>query len=350
MADCSKSFRDDDLLRAHPRGLYCEAGGFFVDPWMPVDRAVVTHAHSDHAKSGCGSYLTSDTGAGPLSLRVGREASIQTVKFGEAIVVGGVRVSLHPAGHLLGSAQIRLEHCGRITVMSGDYKTDPDPTCEAFEPVRCDTFITESTFGLPVYRWPDPKKVSHEINAWWRSNAQEGVTSILYAYALGKTQRLLAMLDAGIGPILLHGSAESMTNVYRASGVELPTTLHANVENAKAYKKRAIVIAPMSANGATWVNKFRPFSGAFASGWMAVRGARRRRAVDRGFVVSDHVDWPSLIEVIHETGATRVGVTHGFTAPVVRWLREQRGLDAFVVPTRYEATDDPPPGKRDGVD
>ena len=330
-----------DLLRLTDRGLYCEAGDFYVDPWAPVDRAVVTHAHGDHATWGCRQYLASEPGRGVLALRVGPDASITTLGWGEPASLGGVRVSLHPAGHILGSAQVRLELGGQVWVVSGDYKTDPDPTCTPFEPVRCHTFITESTFGLPIYRWPEQHEVFAQINGWWRANAEQGRTSILYGYALGKAQRLLAGLDASIGPILTHGAVERMTAPYRAEGIELPATVHAALIARKADRLGAIVLAPPSAEGSAWTRRFAPSSSAFASGWMRVRGARRRRALDRGFTLSDHVDWPALLAAIDATGASRVWVTHGFTAVVTRWLQE-RGLDAKAIATRFE-------GERDDV-
>jgi putative mRNA 3-end processing factor len=322
------------LLRLTGQGLYCEAGGFYVDPWGSVDRAVVTHAHGDHVAWGCRHYLTSDEGAGVLRARLSDDAPIQPAPYGRALDLNGVRVSLHPAGHILGSAQVRLEHRGEVWVVSGDYKTDPDPTCSPYEPVRCHTFVTESTFGLPIYRWPPQAEVLHEVNRWWRSNQDVGRTTLLYGYALGKAQRLLAGLDPSIGPILTHGAVERMTAAYRTAGVALPPTTHAAAME-RADRGRAIVIAPPSADGSTWVRRFGEHATGFASGWMLVRGTRRRRSLDRGFPLSDHVDWPSLMAAIDATGAERIWVTHGFTAPVVRWLREM-GRDAVAIETRFE--------------
>jgi putative mRNA 3-end processing factor len=262
--------------------------------------------------------------------------------------VRDVRVSLHPAGHILGSAQIRLELGGEVWVVSGDYKTDPDPTTTAFEPVRCHTFVTESTFGLPIYRWPPQQDVLREINEWWRANQVAGKASLLYGYALGKAQRLIAGLDPGIGPILTHGAVERMTAVYRAAGVALPPTMHAGAVDRRTDWSRAIIIAPPSADGSVWTRRFGPQSTAFASGWMLVRGTRRRRSLDRGFPLSDHVDWPALMAAIEATGAVQVWVTHGFTGPVVRWLHE-RGLDAHAVQTRFEGEQDDDAAGRDDV-
>ncbi|NNF38869.1 MAG: ligase-associated DNA damage response exonuclease, partial [Gemmatimonadetes bacterium] len=333
-----------DLLVPTDSGLWCPPGGFHVDPWRPVERAVVTHAHSDHARPGSKAVLCSAEAEGVMRIRLGAEASLQTVGFGETTRIRDVSVSLHPAGHIRGSAQVRLEHRGRVWVVTGDYKHQSDPTCTDYEPVPCDVLITESTFGLPIYRWPDPTGVMREIASWWADNRAAGRTSVLFSYALGKAQRLLAGLhEIGAGhdgPILLHGAVHRLTEAYRAEGVPLPPASYASVEASKAGRGEALVIAPPSAGGSSWIRRFGPVSTAFASGWMLVRGNRRRRAADRGFVVSDHVDWPELMATIEQSGARRVGVTHGFTGPVVRYLKE-RGLDAWEVPTRFV-------GERDG--
>jgi putative mRNA 3-end processing factor len=327
------------LLTLTSRGLYCEPGDFYVDPWEPVDRAVITHAHGDHATWGSGAYLTSTAGAGVLRARLDPNARIRGLAYGDTIGLNGVTVSLHPAGHILGSAQVRIVHRGEVWVVSGDYKTDPDPTCTPFEPVRCHTFVTESTFGLPIYRWPAQSEVFAEINAWWLANASNGKTSMLYGYALGKAQRLLAGLNPAIGPILTHGAVERMTAVYRDAGIPLPPTRYAGSTERRADSKGALVIAPPHASASPWTRRFGTQSTGFASGWMLVRGARRRRSLDRGFPLSDHVDWPSLLKTIDATGAGEVWVTHGFTGPVVRWLTDQ-GIEARAVETRFEGERD----------
>jgi putative mRNA 3-end processing factor len=333
------------LLRLTDRGLYCEAGDFFVDPWGAVDRAVVTHAHGDHVAWGCRAYLTSAAGVPVLRQRLDPGARIRGAGYGEPVDLGGVRLSLHPAGHILGSAQVRVEHGGEVWVVSGDYKTEPDPTCAAFELVRCHTFVTECTFGLPVYRWPAPGPVFEDIHTWWRGNQAAGRATLLFGYALGKAQRLIAGLDPSVGPILTHGSVERMNAVYRQAGIPLPPTTHVAASDRASWS-RAIVVAPPSADGSTWARRFGAQSNAFASGWMAVRGERRRRSVDRGFTISDHVDWPSLLRTIDATGAERVWATHGYTGVLVRWLRE-RGVDARAVETRYEGERDDAPSEPD---
>ena len=322
------------LLTPTDDGLFCPAGDFHIDPWRPVPRAIVTHAHSDHCRTGCNHYLAAAAGETVLRARLGPDAHIHFLPYGEPVAINGVRVSLHPAGHILGSAQVRLEHRGEVWVVSGDYKTAPDPTCAPFEPVRCHTFVTESTFGLPIYRWPDPAAVAAGVNGWWRANAEAGRASLLYGYALGKAQRLLALVDPAIGPIYLHGAVDKLTAAYRAAGVALPETKYAAAERGFDWSG-ALVVAPPSAHQTPWTRKFGAASTGFASGWMTIRGTRRRKAVDRGFVLSDHADWPGLLSAIEATGAERVGVTHGYTAVLVRWLRE-RGREAWMVPTRYE--------------
>jgi putative mRNA 3-end processing factor len=322
-----------DLVVARPEGLYCPQGDFYIDPWRPVDRAVVTHAHGDHARPGSGHYLAHSASAGVLRARLGQDIDLQTLPYGESIQLGGVRLSLHPAGHVLGSAQIRLEYKGEVWVVSGDYKTGPDATCPPFEPVRCDTFITESTFGLPVFRWAEQADIFEQINGWWRLNAQAGRASVLYAYAFGKAQRVLSGLDEGIGPIVAHGAVSALNEAYRAEGVRLPRTFGAP-ELDKKTLSQSIVIAPPSAQGSPWLKRFGEHSDAFASGWMQLRGMRRRRALDRGFVLSDHADWPGLSQAIAASGAPRVIVTHGYVDTLVRHLQEQ-GLQAGAFKTEF---------------
>ena len=327
------------LLTLTDCGLYCPAGDFHIDPWRPVERAVLTHAHADHATPGSRRYLAAREGEGVLRVRLGPDAAIEAADYGREVALGRVRVSLHPAGHILGSAQVRVEHRGEVWVVSGDYKLEPDPTCTPFEPVRCHTFVTESTFGLPIYRWAPQAETFAQVNRWWRANQEAGRASVLFGYALGKAQRLLAGLDPEAGPIYTHGAVEKLTEDYRQSGVPLPRTSHVASAPRGTDWSRAMVIAPPSAAGTPWMRRFGAASTGFASGWMRIRGARRRRAVDRGFVLSDHVDWPSLLASIAATGAERVWVTHGYREPVVRWLREH-GLEAHAVASRWEGEAD----------
>lgn len=328
-----------NILQLTDNGLYCAGGDFYIDPWRPVERAVITHAHSDHAGAGSRAYLAARAGETVLRARLGGEAPIQAVDYGAAVTMGGVRVSLHPAGHILGSAQVRMESGGEVWVVSGDYKVAPDPTCAAFEPVACHTFVTEATFALPIYRWPPEAGVLAEIQAWWAANQQAGKASMLFAYSLGKAQRVLAGIDHGAGPIFTHGAVETFCRLYREAGIALASTVHATGASSATDWSRALILAPPSALGTPWTRRFGPLSTGFVSGWMRIRGARRRRSLDRGFVMSDHADWPGLISAIQATGAERVWVTHGYRAPMVEWLRQQ-GLDAQAVETRFEGEQD----------
>ena len=327
-----------DLVVVRKEGLYCVPGQFYIDPWRPVERAVITHAHADHARTGHGHYLAAAPGADILRARLG-QIMLDPIPYGETVVHNGVRISLHPAGHVLGSAQVRLEHRGEVWVASGDYKVEADGTCAPFEPVRCETFITESTFGMPIYRWQPQAAIYAEINDWWRANAAQGRASVLYCYSFGKAQRILHGIDASIGPIICHGAAEPLNQVYRDAGVVLPPTMLATAVTDKALFKTALVIAPPAAGGSSWIKRFGDYSDAFASGWMQVRGARRRRSVDRGFVLSDHADWPGLMQAIGASGASRVIVTHGQIPTMVRWL-QQNGLDAGAFDTEYGTEDE----------
>ncbi len=324
-----------DLITVRDAGLFCEPGGFFIDPWQPVDRAVVTHAHGDHAHPGHVRYLAAREGEAVLRSRLGAEAHIETLAYGQTVSINGVDLSLHPAGHVLGSAQVRLEHRGEVWVVSGDYKLERDTTCLPFEPLRCHAFITEATFALPIYRWRPQREVFEQINHWWRANQAAGKASVLYAYALGKAQRILAGVDASIGPIFCHGAVAVMNRAYGESGVLLPQTQSA-VAMPKGYDfSRALIIAPPSAQSTPWLKRFGDFSDGFASGWMQIRGTRRRRAIDQGFVLSDHADWPGLLAAIEASGAERIFVTHGYASAMVRWQREQ-GREAYALETRFE--------------
>jgi putative mRNA 3-end processing factor len=282
--------------------------------------------------------LTARAGEPLLRARLGVDASIEAVEYGAAVSHAGVSISLHPAGHILGSAQVRLERRGEIWVMSGDYKLAPDPTCAPFEPVTCHTFITESTFGLPIFRWPEEAAVLADVEAWWRANQEAGCASVLFAHALGKAQRVLARIDESIGPIFAHGAVESVNAIYRDRGARLASTRYAGTPSDAGWN-RALILAPLSAAGSPWLRRFGEASTAMVSGWMRVRGTRRRRSLDRGFVISDHADWPDLQRAIRATGASQVWVTHGYRAPLAHWLSEQ-GIDAHPLATRFEGEQD----------
>jgi putative mRNA 3-end processing factor len=322
------------MLEQTPAGLYCRAGNFYIDPWQPVENAVITHGHGDHARWGSKRYLAAKGNERILITRLGEDINLQTIGYGETISFNGLQVSLHPAGHILGSAQVRLERGGEVWVVSGDYKVEADMTCASFEPLKCHTFVSESTFGLPVFKWRPQAEIFEAVNQWWRENRERGQTSILFAYSLGKAQRIIAGLDPSIGRIFTHGAVENMNQCYREAGVALPPTRLAADTAAKHEFAGAMVIAPPSADSPGWDRKFSQAAKAFASGWMQIRGNRRRRSVDRGFVLSDHSDWPGLNSAIRQTGAETIWVSHGYTAEMVRWLREN-GLNAMGVTTRF---------------
>jgi putative mRNA 3-end processing factor len=255
------------LLELRESGLYCAAGDFFVDPWAPVDRAVITHAHADHARPGSRAYLTTRAGAQLLRARVGEEPVIETAGYGERVVIGEATVSLHPAGHVLGSAQVRIERVGEVWAVSGDYKLAPDATCAPFEPLRCHTFVTESTFGLPIFRWAPEIEVMDAIQAWWRTNREAGKTSLLYAYPLGKAQRLLAGLDGAIGPIHAHGSVNRYNEIYRAAGVPLqPSPGWEALPRGKAARGQRLSLAERNLHEAGSGEAMRARGAAFAPG------------------------------------------------------------------------------------
>ncbi|MFM7331278.1 MAG: ligase-associated DNA damage response exonuclease [Brachymonas sp.] len=323
----------NDLVVQTSKGLYCPPGDFYIDPWRPVDRAVITHAHADHARSGHGHYLVHTDAQGVMRARLGA-ITMQPLPYDETVEHNGVRISLHPAGHVLGSSQVRLEHQGQVWVASGDYKVAQDTTCTPFEPVRCDTFITESTFGLPIYHWQDDAEIFLEINAWWAQNAALGKASVLCCYSFGKAQRILSGVDTSIGPIITHGAVEPLNRAYRETGVALPATRTVSEINDKQEFKRCLVLCPPSATSTAWIKRFEPYSDAFASGWMLLRGTRRRGGYNRGFVLSDHADWPGLHSAIAATQASRVIVTHGSVPVMVRFLQE-RGLQAGSFQTEY---------------
>ena len=313
----------DPLLQPRPEGLYCPAGNFYIDPMFPVARAVVTHAHGDHARSGSARYQVASAGIGLMRERLGHDAAIDAHGYGESFRMNEVEVSFHPAGHVLGSAQIRMAYAGRVVVVSGDYKRDPDPTCVPFEPVPCDVFVTESTFGLPVYRWPPMTQVIDDLLAWWDDCARRQVPAVLFCYALGKAQRILAELALRTErTVHLHGAMLKLVESYREAGVRMVPTEPVSESARGRDFAGELILAPPSAAGAPWMKRFAKASTGFASGWMQIRGNRRRRGYDRGFVVSDHADWPGLIRSVEESHASLIYVTHGDGETLIRHLRD----------------------------
>lgn len=324
-----------DLIRLTSLGLYCEAGDFYIDPWRGVERAIITHGHGDHARHGSQHYWTTPATQAVMHARIDPKLQITALEYGETLAFGSVNVSLHSAGHVLGSAQVRVEHEGEVWVASGDYKRDPDPTCEPFEVVACDTFITEATFGLPAYRWRPTPEIAADIFAWWQGNAAKNKPSVLFCYAFGKAQRILAELTAYTDQTAyIHGALGPLVELYRDFGVQmLPTAKVSEVAPGTDFSQ-ALALAPPSAAGSPWMRRFKNHGTGFSSGWMRIRGNRRRRGYDRGFVLSDHADWPSLLQTIRDTGASRVLATHGKTEVLVRYLNEQ-GIQAEPLQTQY---------------
>ena len=324
-----------DLLQFTDKGIYCAAANVYLDPWKPVDRALISHGHSDHAYLGHKHYLCTDIAAPVIKHRLFLQDNLQSIAYGEPLSINGIRFSFHPAGHIPGSAQIRVERNGEVWVFSGDYKLQHDGLSTPFEPVRCNTFITESTFGLPIYKWKDQGDVFNDINTWWMKNREEGKVSVIAGYTLGKIQRVLMNVDLAIGPVFTHGAVDAINQIMRAQRIPLPEARRVTDGVSREDLKGSLVLCPPSAVGSPWMRRFLPYSLGVASGWMQLRGTRRRRGADRGFVLSDHVDWDDLNLAIKETGAQRIFVTHGYTEIFAQWLREV-GYDAHEVKTKFE--------------
>ncbi|WP_349352478.1 MULTISPECIES: ligase-associated DNA damage response exonuclease [unclassified Flagellimonas] len=321
------------LLQFTPKGIYCEQADVYLDPWRPVDKAIISHGHADHSRWGHQKYITHHKNVPIVQHRLG-DVNISGKDWGETFSLNNVKFSLHPAGHMVGSSQIRVEHKGEVWVFTGDYKIEDDGLTTPFELVKCHTFITECTFGLPAFQWRPQKEVFNDINQWWAQNKSEGKTSVLFGYSLGKAQRLLKHLDTSIGKIYTHGAVENMTEVLRPL-VDLPPTHLITKDTKKDELLGNIVVAPPSAHGSTWIRKMVPYVTATASGWMAFRGARRRRAIDKGFVLSDHCDWNGLLQTVEATGAEKIICTHGYTDIFSKYLQEL-GYDARTEATQYE--------------
>ena len=327
------------LLQFTGKSIYCAAADVHIDPWIPVERAIITHAHSDHARWGSKHYLAHKDSAPMLRLRLGEDIRLQTVEYGEPFTINGVKFSLHPAGHIIGSAQVRAEHQGHVWVASGDYKLEDDHFSKAFEPVKCDVFITEATFALPIYKWQPQEKIFHEITTWYLKNKSEGKASLLMGYALGKMQRILKNIRDIDEPIYAHGAIYTVNEKLREAGFDLPPLTLVTKDMDKKVFREALILAPPSADNSPWLKKFAPVSLGYCSGWMAVRGAKNRRAIDHGFVLSDHADWNDLQTAIRNTGAEKIFVTHGFTSIFSRWLNEN-GIAAAEVKTMYGDDDE----------
>ncbi|HMQ05956.1 MAG TPA: ligase-associated DNA damage response exonuclease [Saprospiraceae bacterium] len=321
-----------NLLTFTGKGIYCEEGDFYIDPWQPVKKAVITHAHSDHATYGHAKYLATQLTLPILHHRLGNQ-NYTGLDYGQTLKINGVNISFHPAGHIIGSAQVRVESKGETWVVSGDYKIHNDGLSTPFEPVRCHHFITESTFGIPAFRWVDPKIVFEQINQWWEKNATLGKTSILSVYALGKAQRILQNVNHDIGPVWAHGAVENMNTILRNAGHPLKQGNKTNLSNHQELARALVLVTPGSIQS-SWFKRLKNHSLGYASGWMNLRGVKRRRGVDVGFVLSDHADWDGLIQAIEATGADSIYVTHGYTQIFSRFLNEN-GWDAQPILTEY---------------
>jgi putative mRNA 3-end processing factor len=316
------------MIEFHPYGISCPTAGIVIDPVRPVELAVITHAHADHARRGSRHYLAHRLTAPVLRLRLGSRVSVTSVEYGESMSMNGVRLSLHPSGHLPGSAQVRLEHRGDVCVISGDYKLEADGLSTPFEPLKCRHFITESTFGLPVFRFPGAPLVHTAINRWWMRNRDRGLRSLLVGYPLGKAQRLLHHIDPGIGPVFIHQTIERVNRVLRAAGLAIPEVPVVSAIDSDPIPPGSLLIAPHAATGSNWSTALRPFEVAAASGWMLLGATRRRQGGAEGFVLSDHADWDGLNSAVEATRAERVSVVHGYAEPFARWLSERRSIEA----------------------
>ncbi|MFD1768910.1 ligase-associated DNA damage response exonuclease [Sphingobacterium suaedae] len=322
------------LLTVNDNGLFCKQGDFYIDPWRPVKTAIITHGHSDHMRAGMGNYICHQHTVPLLKLRLGGDQVVQGVAYGERLALNGVEISFHPAGHIIGSAQIRLSYQEEVWVCSGDYKLMADGVSTPFETVECDHFITESTFGLPIYHFPPLVDVYSDINRWWRVNAAEGYNTVLLGYALGKAQNILAHADQSLGSIYLHGAVANVNQALSEVGYSFPGE-RITLDTVRSSIQGALIVAPPSALDTPWLRSLKPYRIAMCSGWMQLRGARRRRGVDRGFVLSDHADWTQLNSAIAKTQAKHVYVTHGYEQPFTRWMNEAHGLEAQIFKTLY---------------
>lgn len=324
------------MIQFNSEGIYCSQADVYIDPWLPVNKAIITHGHSDHARPGHQEYLCHTLSKEILKLRLGKDISVQTLNYNETIFINGVKISLHPAGHIIGSAQVRLEYQGEVWVISGDYKVFNDGVSTPFEAVKCHSFITESTFGLPIYDFDPFDRIYSDMNQWWKTNSEEGFNSVIIGYSLGKAQNILQHLEPSIARIYLHGAIANINDALRISGMDFKgERLGESFDRKKL--KGDVIVAPMSAIGSPWLRKFLPYRIAVCSGWMALRGARRRYGVDKGFVLSDHCDFKQLNYAIKETGAENIYVTHGYQSIYAKWLREAYGLNAVEIKTLFDS-------------
>lgn len=321
------------FIRFTKKGIYCIPGKFYLDPWLPVDYAVISHGHADHARWGMKHYLCHHYSKPILQHRIGKDISIESMGYRETKTINGVAVSFFPAGHLIGSAQIRLEYKGYVIVFSGDYKVKNDGLSTPFEPVSCHEFITESTFGLPVYNWLPEADLQQQLHDWVHQNKQNGRTSVFIGYSLGKSQRIMKLLE-GVDEIYVHSAIHHINNAIAQTGIHLPEAQLLEYHFDKEQVRNRIVILPPALLGARLLKKIPNAATAICSGWMQIRGNRRWKGVDAGFAVSDHADWKGLLAAVKATGAEKVYVTHGSQAIFSKYLNET-GIWSKEVKTEY---------------
>lgn len=326
------------LIKFTNKGIYCKQGDFYIDPWQPVDLAVTTHGHADHVKWGNKAYLCHDLTKPILNQRLGADLKIETLPYNKQIDINGVKLSLFPAGHVIGSSQIRLEYEGEVCVVSGDYKIEYDGISTEFEPVKCHTFVSESTFGLPIYKWQPQDVIFSQIKEWISGNHDKNKTSVLVAYSLGKAQRLIKGLE-GYGNIYVHNSIANLNEGFVKAGVGLPETIRITADTKKDDLQKGIVIVPPALAEGRWIKNLTNGATGVCSGWMQVRASRRWRSADAGFALSDHADWPGLLSAIEATEAEKVYVTHGFTSTFSKYLNEI-GIESEEVKTQYGNEED----------
>ena len=326
------------MLDFTPTGIFCSTGRFYIDPWRPADMAIITHGHADHARPGMAKYLCHHFTVPILKSRLGNDIVVQGVEYNEPLYLNGVKVSLHPAGHIIGSAQIRMEYQQRVTVVSGDYKIQDDGLSTPFEPIRCHEFVSESTFGLPIYNWLTVAQLNEQLRQWVHNNKANGKTSVFIGYSLGKAQRIMKALETE-GDIFVHYSIGKLNQAYESVGIKLPNYTIVDFRESVQHIDQSIVILPPPLYESNIIKKIPNRADAICSGWMQVRGARRWRSTDAGFAISDHADWSGLLSAIQATGAEKVYVTHGQTAVFTKYLNE-KGIAAEEVVTEFGAEDD----------
>ena len=310
------------MLQVTSNGLYCVPGDFYIDPYRSVPTAVITHGHADHARWGMGHYISTPMTADIMRIRIGKDISVTAHEYHAPFDLNGVRVTLIPAGHILGSAQVVLEHNNQRSIITGDFKTDDDPTVHPFEAMPCDLLVMETTFALPIYHWPSATDVMADIHAFWQQNQVAGEHTVLYAYSLGKAQRLVAGLDSTVGPVAVHRAVDNMNQVYKQYGFldNLPPVL--TKSEVADWDRPGIIIAPPATQGSAWLKTLGRYREAYVSGWMLSRGQTRRRNM-RGFVLSDHADWAGLNATVAACAPTQVWTMHGSTHIYAKYLQEQ---------------------------